>query len=306
MKKNLIALILASIAASAQPLLHPPAVASYREAMQAMPLPPTLTATLPDDVRSAATAAQTGLEYRTATEQTLYYTAQGEHSAQPVADGYSRKILGQTADGRTVVQDYQQGRAQALTAPYALQANTDPTRFRTPGVDSKIVHYRADGSVASIVDIKGGRMMSRINYYEDGKLVAQSPRPRSVSEAQDPYAALGYLADAMRAYYPDGRLMAVALNRGGRYFCLMYRPDGTPLAAMASENNQKNKDIYTLFWNRDGQRTTETDTAPEERQQVEAVATRLKHIGALMAGENTDGDNNRDASDSQPRLFRQH
>ena len=176
MKKNLIALILASIAASAQPLLHPPAVASYREAMQAMPLPPTLTATLPDDVRSAATAAQTGLEYRATTEQTLYYTAQGEHSAQPVADGYSRKILGQTADGRTVVQDYQQGRAQALTAPYALQANTDPARFRTPGADSKIVHYRADGSVASIVDIKGGRMMSRINYYEDGKLVAQPGR----------------------------------------------------------------------------------------------------------------------------------
>ena len=311
MKKTLIALVFASLTATAQPLLTPPApapAASLRDALKSMPLPPAMTAILPDSIRLAEQAAQTGLDYRAGDEQTLYYTEQGNKSAQPAKGGYTRKILGKTADGRVVVQDYRQEREQPLTAPYALQKDADPADFHARSADSKIVHYRADGSIASIIDVKGGKPASRLNFYEGGKLVAQSPRMSGIRE-EDPYDGLGRFANEMRAYYPDGRLMAVTLNRSGQYLCLMYRPDGTPLAAFGSENSRNQKEnIYTIIWNHDGKRTSELDVDPADREQAENISKRLRHISTLMEdkAESSDAASGDNSDGEAPRLFKRH
>ena len=206
-----------------------------------MDAPPVLQPQ-PASVYDAATAAKTDITY------TPYPSAKNI----PANNGH-RKILGETADGRLVLQDYYPKSDRPRTAPYILNRYGDPRATIIINADSKLVWYNQDGSVYAIQHYHDGQPAGYLSYYHKGRLVAQKPRPGS----DNFYGIGGYATAGTRYYYDDGHFLALEYQYGriGRCYtallCLegesLYAPDGTPLLAWSSEQSG---DIYEHHsWN---------------------------------------------------------
>ena len=206
-----------------------------------MDAPPALLPQ-PASTYDAATAAKTDITY------TPYPSVKNI----PANNGL-RKILGETADGRLVIQDYYQNSDRPRTAPYILNRYGDP-QILTINADSKLVWYNQDGSVYAIQHYHDGQPAGYLSYYRNGRLVAQKPRPGS---DHDFYGIGGNATAGTRYYYDDGHILALEYQHGRigscytALLCLegesLYAPDGTPLLAWSSEQSG---DIYEhQSWN---------------------------------------------------------
>jgi len=109
--------------------------------------------------------------------------------------------------GRRVVQDYYQDSNTPQTAPFILKKDADPHNFENDTADSSVIWYRKDGSTYAVQTFKNGEPQSRMNIYQDGRLVAQMPRPQDLDESTDPYRSAGDLADGLRLYHSSGHLL---------------------------------------------------------------------------------------------------
>jgi len=194
-----------------------------------MDAPPVLQPQ-PASVYDAATAAKTDITY------TPYPSAKNI----PANNGH-RKILGETADGRLVIQDYYKKSDRPRTAPYILNRYGDPQATLIINADSKLVWYNQDGSVYAIQHYHDGQPAGYLSYYRNGRLVAQKPRPGSDDGF---YGIGGYATAGTRYYYDDGHILALEYQHGrigscfAAFYCeegeSLYAPDGTPLLAWKS------------------------------------------------------------------------
>ena len=230
-----------------------------------MDAPPALQPQ-PASVYDAATAAKTDITY------TPYPSAKNI----PANNGH-RKILGETADGRLVIQDYYQNSDHPRTAPYILNRYGDPRATIIINADSKLVWYNQDGSVYAIQHYHDGQPAGYLSYYRNGRLVAQKPRPGS---DHDFYGIGGKATAGTRYYYDDGHFLALEYQYGriGRCYtallCLegesLYAPDGTPLLAWSSEQSG---DIYEHHsWN--SLNSTPAGQQAARRQSINAALAR--------------------------------
>ena len=102
-------------------------------------LPPRLTATLPDGILRAEQAGIINLDYTPGDEKTYYFDAGGAPVNKATAGGYYRVVLGKTADGRDVIQDYYQDNGKPQTAPIILKKDAKLQDFDSGMSDSRIV-----------------------------------------------------------------------------------------------------------------------------------------------------------------------
>ncbi len=233
-----------------------------------MDAPPVLQPQ-PASVYDAATAAKTDITY------TPWHTAKNIR-----ANNGHRKILGETADGRLVIQDYYQNSDRPRTAPYILNRYGDPQATLVINADSKLVWYNQDGSVYAIQHYHDGQPAGYLSYYRKGRLVAQKPRPGS----DNFYGIGGYATAGTRYYYDDGHILALEYQHGRigscytALLCLegesLYAPDGTPLLAWSSEQSG---DIYEhQSWNT--LNTTPAKQQAARRQSINAALERREDI----------------------------
>ena len=234
-----------------------------------MDAPPVLQPQ-PASVYDAATAAKTDITY------TPYPSAKNI----PANNGH-RKILGETADGRLVIQDYYKNSDRPRTAPYILNRYGDPQATLIINADSKLVWYNQDGSVYAIQHYHDGQPAGYLSYYRNGRLVAQTPRPGSDDGF---YGIGGYATAGTRYYYDDGHILALEYQYGRigscytALLCLegesLYAPDGTPLLAWSSEQSG---DIYEHHsWNT--LNTTPAKQQAARRQSINAALERREDI----------------------------
>ena len=234
-----------------------------------MDAPPVLQPQ-PASVYDAATAAKTDITY------TPYPSAKNI----PANNGH-RKILGETADGRLVLQDYYPKSDRPRTAPYILNRYGDPQATLIINADSKLVWYNQDGSVYAIQHYHDGQPAGYLSYYRNGRLVAQKPRPGSDDGF---YGIGGYATAGTRYYYDDGHFLALEYQYGRigscytALLCLegesLYAPDGTPLLAWSSEQSG---DIYEHHsWNT--LNTTPAKQQAARRQSINAALERREDI----------------------------
>ena len=230
-----------------------------------MDAPPVLQPQ-PASVYDAATAAKTEITY------TPYPSAKNI----PANNGH-RKILGETADGRLVLQDYYPKSDRPRTAPYILNRYGDPQATLIINADSKLVWYNQDGSVYAIQHYHDGQPAGYLSYYRNGRLVAQKPRPGS---DHDFYGIGGNATAGTRYYYDDGHFLALEYQYGRigscytALLCLegesLYAPDGTPLLAWSSEQSG---DIYEHHsWN--SLNSTPAGQQAARRQSINAALAR--------------------------------
>ena len=230
-----------------------------------MDAPPVLQPQ-PASVYDAATAAKTDITY------TPYPSAKNI----PANNGH-RKILGETADGRLVIQDYYKNSDRPRTAPYILNRYGDPQATLIINADSKLVWYNQDGSVYAIQHYHDGQPAGYLSYYRNGRLVAQKPRPGS----DDGFYGIGGKATAgTRYYYDDGHILALEYQHGrigscfAAFYCeageSLYAPDGTPLLAWS---NEQSGDIYEHHsWN--SLNSTSAGQQAARRQSINAALAR--------------------------------
>ena len=234
-----------------------------------MDAPPVLQPQ-PASVYDAATAAKTDITY------TPYPSAKNI----PANNGH-RKILGETADGRLVIQDYYKKSDRPRTAPYILNRYGDPQATLIINADSKLVWYNQDGSVYAIQHYHDGQPAGYLSYYRNGRLVAQKPRPGS---DHDFYGIGGKATAGTRYYYDDGHFLALEYQYGRigscytALLCLegesLYAPDGTPLLAWSSEQSG---DIYEHHsWN--SLNSTPAGQQAARRQSINAALARRDDI----------------------------
>ena len=234
-----------------------------------MSAPPTLLPQ-PASTYDAATAAKTDITY------TPYPSAKNI----PANNGH-RKILGETADGRLVIQDYYQNSDRPRTAPYILNRYGDPRATIIINADSKLVWYNQDGSVYAIQHYHDGQPAGYLSYYHNGRLVAQKPRPGSDDGF---YGIGGYATAGTRYYYDDGHILALEYQHGRIGSCFtafyceegesLYAPDGTPLLAWKS--TQSGDIVSSHSWNT--LNTTPAKQQAARRQSINAALERREDI----------------------------
>ena len=250
-----------------------------------MDAPPVLQPQ-PASVYDAATAAKTDITY------TPYPSAKNI----PANNG-QRKILGETADGRLVIQDYYQNSDRPRTAPYILNRYGDPRATIIINADSKLVWYNQDGSVYAIQHYHDGQPAGHLSYYRNGRLVAQTPRPDNTN---DFYAIGGNAPAGTRYYYDDGHILALEYQQGRigscytTFYCeageSLYAPDGTPLLAWRSEQSG---DIYSSqSWN--SLNNTPAGQQAARRQSINAAPARRDDIKQYLLNNNDLNQRHRD------------
>jgi hypothetical protein len=244
-------------------------------------LPHRLDVKLPDSIRLAEQAAKLApLDYTPGEGKTYYFDAKGNKAEKPVQDGYYRKILGKTADGRTVVQDFYQDSDKAQIAPSILRKGAAEDDFSGDLSDSTLVNYNRDGSVSAIVPLQDGKATGHPALYHNGVLVAQAPLPEGGSDANDPFTALAAYPAHGRMFYPDGTLMAIFPSDDGKDAGIAFwRADGSLLM---SQRKQGDKDDAT-FWSTDGKALEKGSLAEmKAAQDMQALLPQLEQAIKLQ------------------------
>ena len=285
MKKTLIALALAlgtvAVQAENTTTLHGSMPSAFE--VRKAELPQRLDVKLPDSIRLAEQAAKLAtLDYTPGEGKTYYFDAKGNKAEKPVQDGYYRKILGKTADGRTVVQDFYQDSDKPQIAPSILRQGAAEDDFSGDLSDSTLVHYNRDGSVSAIVPLQDGKATGHPALYDNGVLVIQAPLPEGGSDANDPFTALAaYATTHGRMFYPDGTLMAMIPSGDSKDAATsaLWRADGSLLM---SQRKQGDKEEIT-FWSADGKALEKGSLAEmKAAQDLQALLPQLEQAIKLQ------------------------
>ena len=194
---------------------------------------------LPEALLDANRAAAQGgsITYIAGEAQTFYYDADGKKSAQPAPGGYFRKVVGKTADGRIVAQDFYQDSGKPQTRVFILRADAAADDFRTTDVfraamaDSPVVTYGRTGAVYRVdYPVQADNTTHRTGVYHEGRLLAQHALLPGTRDPDDPLSELSALPDYYRYFYPDGRLQLLAMGeKRGDGIRAAYRDDGSLL-----------------------------------------------------------------------------
>ena len=271
--------------------LHPQPAAEQPEkpevAVNALAAPARITATLPENILDAKQAATIALDYTPGDEQTWYFDHDGNPTETASPGGYYRKALGQTADGRRVVQDYYQDSNTPQTAPFTLKKDANPRDYTTAAVDGKITWYRPDGSILAIQQYRNGAPVSRLNHYRNGRLASQSELPTGISEPDDPYTSVGEANQGRRYYYENGQLLALESGNNNPWSCekqgcegwaILYDENGQPLAAYHGERS--NDTVSPKHWN--SLNHTPADAQAALSQTFDAAQQRLHELRQMQ------------------------
>lgn len=97
----------------------------------------------------------------------VYFSAHGQYMNSPVAGGYYRQVLGKTAAGGWVVQDFYQD-SQTKQIDPAVVFHPDGLRnFDNDVVDGAVVWYRPDGSLMQSATYDKGKLTGWLTYYDE-------------------------------------------------------------------------------------------------------------------------------------------
>ena len=234
-------------------------------------------ALLPESVLDAKQATNLTLDYSAETDgETWHFDPHGNPTKTASPGGYYRKALGKTADGRRVVQDYYQDSNTPQTAPFILKKDADPHNFENDTADSSVIWYRKDGSTYAVQTFKNGEPQSRMNIYQDGRLVAQMPRPQDLDESTDPYRSAGDLADGLRLYHSSGHLLYLSQHYANQNDETLYDSDGNPLAAYRSRQGEP-----PALW-------SVLDEQPDKQTAIKEALQRREQIENMIAAESVE------------------
>ena len=201
MKKLLIpALLAAALAAQAAPQAHSAAISI-----------PATTA----EVASQSEAATAHLVAKAETRTLAYYAADGKEAPQASAGGFYRMLLGRTADGKAVAQDFYQDSKTKQTDPFVIADDKDLKNFDALSVeDGRMIWYTPEGEVKEFQDIRNHKSIAS-GRYENGKLALKTEGTNEALRIQM-YHDNGKLAFDGSGTQSDKKVKFKIINRQGK------------------------------------------------------------------------------------------
>ena len=248
-------------------------------AVSGIDVPLRVDNTLPEALLDADKAAKAeNISYIAGEAQTFYYDADGKKSAQPAPGGYFRKVVGKTADGRAVAQDFYQDSGKPQTRMFILRADAAADDFRTEMADSPVATYGRDGAISLVhYPVQADNTTHRAASYVEGRLLMQDALPPGTHDPDDPLRDLQGLAGYYRYYYPDGRLFSLKTDEtNGDGIRAAYRADGSLLMARGTKADGK-----TETWWSAGGKPLEKGTEAR-RQAIAEYNTRVDTLNARL------------------------
>ena len=187
---------------------------------QTAPRTADYTLRLPDGWQQIATqnsqSYTSPIAFTPAKEKTLYYfNSDSQIASAPSNEGYYRELLGKTADGKRVVQDFYQSSQTPQTAPFVLKNDADIESFDSDGSDGQIVWFSRGGDVAQIGDFKQGASDNIIVNVRRGKAVLAMEKTSQgltnyiLDDNAQIASVVNKQGDTIRAivFYPNGSAM---------------------------------------------------------------------------------------------------
>ena len=249
-------------------------------AVSGIDVPLRVDNTLPEAILDANRAAAQGgsITYIAGEAQTFYYDADGKKSAQPAPGGYFRKVVGKTADGRIVAQDFYQDSGKPQTRMFILRADAAADDFRTEMADSPVATYGRDDVIIRVdYPVQADNTTHRAANYVEGRLLSQDALPPGTRDPDDPLRELQGLAGYYRYYYPDGRLLLLKTDeKNGDGIRAAYRADGSLLMARGTKADGKTE----TWWSADGKPLEKGTEA--RRQAIAEYNTRVDTLNARL------------------------
>ena len=122
---------------------------------------------------SAATEPANQVKIAQADERVLgYFSANGEFGQEKSGNGYLRKYLGKTAEGKSVLQDFYAINGKPQTSPFVLFDDAGLEDWNSlQYTEGDIVFYNADGTPSARATLKDGQYVgSNTQYHGNGKV----------------------------------------------------------------------------------------------------------------------------------------
>lgn len=225
-----------------------------------------IAADYPDELLNTTAANyRNTLSYIPADGETVYhFNKLGQYTSQSDKDGYFRRLLGHTDNGRAVVQDFYQSNKKIQTSAFILKADADPKNFSVEAADSLNIGFRRDGSLQSISRPRDGNNMPIIDNYGKNK--------QRIAQTQDGYILL---------LNPDQSIFAaVPVDDNPSDTMTLYRNNGQ---AMLRFNLQNQEVSQIQVWDEQGKPVRYREHAEAMRPEWEAQMKRVQsHMAEIM------------------------
>lgn len=162
---------------------------------------------------------QNELEYTAAKEKKQYYfDKDGQSVDAPATGGYYREILGTSADGKPVAQDFYQDSATPQTAPFILNPGKE-NDFSTDGNDGRIVWYNPEGKVTDIAVFSQGKRQGGLLFItEKGLNIIDVEKEQSIFYSLDGklLSHIDQQKEQEFFYYHSGKIMLIFQEKDGK------------------------------------------------------------------------------------------
>ena len=220
--------------------------ADNSQALRNQPAPPRTadyTLRLPEGWQQIATqTSQTytsPIAFTPAKEKTVYYfNSASQIASAPSNEGYYRELLGKTAEGKRVVQDFYQSSQTPQTAPFVLADDANIESFDSDGSDGRIVWFSRGGDVAQIGDFKQGASDNIIVNVRRGKAVLAMEKTSQ--------GLTNYILD------DNAQIASVVNKQGDTIRAILFYPNGS--AMFQGDMTQNQEKFHTAYcWNESAQ-----------------------------------------------------
>ncbi len=193
--------------------------------------------------------AQTYQRSQNQVEQVIYFDEDGKILDAPTAGGFYREVLGKTADGRVMVQDFYHDTKLPQTTVLTIKNGGDVRNFGTSVLDGRNIWFNKEGGLHSVADYANGSIQGAQAFYFQNKLVG------------------AVMAQKMLVFHNDGKILAVVeadSDAPAVVKTTLFRQDGSALVQSRMEGE---KVLSATAWKADGsqiRKQAELDVAKQE------------------------------------------
>lgn len=100
-------------------------------------------------------------------QQLIYFSKSGQYSKTPVPGGFERRVLGKTASGGWVAQDFYRDSQSKQTNAFVIFHPEGLRNFDNDVIDGPVVWYRPDGSVEQSTTFARGKLNGWYIIYDN-------------------------------------------------------------------------------------------------------------------------------------------
>lgn len=155
-----------------------------------------------------------------------YYDKDGTETKTETKGGFYRMLLGYTADGRAVIQDFYQDTRTKQIDPSVMAKDSDAKDFSVSASEGRTTWYTPEGELKNYVVVEKGEIVEQ-GFYLNGKLRLLAHEP--ISQGKEAWG-----------YRPDGTLFLYAKQKANESepHILLYGKDGKVVV-----DSEKNTDL---------------------------------------------------------------